>query len=501
LLKGTWGRYSRRQDRLKPVLLLGTWVLLGLVGHEPWKPDEAYTFGLVYHVLETGEWLVPTLGGLPFVEKPPIFFWTAAVFAKIFGGVLPLHDAARLAAGFYVALTLGFTYLLSERRIAAPLILAGCLGYLQHAHQLITDNSLMAGVAMGLYGLKTNRGLWLGTGAGIAFLSKGLVGPGLLGVSAIALITLPAWRHTWRSWPWAVLAFLPWALIWPWLLYRHSPALFHEWFVVNNFGRFSGSAGLGGVLDHFHYVEALPWFGAPAWVLAAWTLWRSRRALVPELQLPLVSFVAMLAVLSASSSARTLYGLPFLVPLALLAVPAADAMPRWVDRAVAVVFALAGAAAWLSWLFLPERSALAPKPGPVAIGAAIAVTALWIWSLGFRPALPARWLAGVTLLWGLAMTLYLPLLDWQKSYREVAASMQEARRNNPDCVAARDLTEPQRGMFHYYAGIREPAPKDCGLLLVHTPSARQPTPGEGWKLVWRGTRPGDEKEFFWLFEK
>jgi len=480
-------------------LLLGAWLLLGLVGHDPWKPDEAYTFGLVFHILETGEWLVPTLGGLPFVEKPPIFFWTAAVFAKVFGGLLPLHDAARLAAGFYVGLTLWFAYLLSGRRIAAPLILAGCLGYLQHAHQLITDNSLVAGVAMGLYGLKTNRGVWLGTGAGIAFLSKGLVGPGLLGVTALALLFLPAWRHTWRSWPWAMLAFLPWALIWPWLLYRHSPALFHEWFVVNNFGRFSGSAGLGGVLDHFHYVNALPWFAAPAWVLAACTLWRSRKDVTPDLQFALVAFVAMLAVLSASSSARTLYGLPFLIPLALLAAASAEALPRWVDRAVAVVFAIAGAAGWLYWIFVSEVQA--PKAGPVAIGAAIGVTALWVWSLSFRPALPARWLAGVTLVWGLAMTLYLPQLDWQKSYRQVAASMREVRRNNADCVAARDLTEPQRGMFHYYAGIKEPAPQDCRLLLMHTSSAKEPAPGEDWRLVWRGTRPGDDKEFFWLFSR
>jgi hypothetical protein len=28
-----------------------------------------------------------------------------------------------------------------------------------------------------------------------------------------------------------------------------------------------------------------------------------------------------------------------------------------------------------------------------------------------------------------------------------------------------------------------------------------PSPGRDWKLVWRGTRPGDEKEFFWLFSR
>src|SRR5882672_11635907 len=161
---------------LTAVCVLAAWVLFGLAGHDPWKPDEAYTFGLVWHILETGQWLVPTLGGEPFVEKPPLFFWTAALFAKAFAWALPIHDAARLASGFFVALALWFTWLASGKRIAAALLLAGSFGYLQHSHQLITDNALLAGIAIGLYGLARASGLALGIGAGMAFLSKGLLG-------------------------------------------------------------------------------------------------------------------------------------------------------------------------------------------------------------------------------------------------------------------------------------------------------------------------------------
>ena len=143
-------------------------------------------------------------------------------------------------------------------------LLAASLGYLQHAHQLITDNALMAGIAMGMYGLAAANGFWLGLGAGVAFLSKGLVGPGLLGLTAVLLVVLPAWRQSWRAWPMALLAFVPFALIWPWLLHQRSAALFQEWFWVNNFGRFTGEAGLGGVLDHLHYAKALVWFALPA---------------------------------------------------------------------------------------------------------------------------------------------------------------------------------------------------------------------------------------------
>jgi len=500
---GPFAGYSR-------LALLAAWVLLGLVGHDPWKPDEAYTFGLVYHILETGDWLVPTLGGEPFVEKPPLFFWTAALFCKFFGGALPLHDAARLAAGFYVALTLWFTYLAADRKVAAPLLLAATLGYLQHAHQLITDNSLVAGIALGIYGLSRRSGFILGTGAGIAFLSKGLLGPGLLAFTAVALVAFREWRTSWRTWPWALLAFAPWALIWPWLLHRHSPALFHEWFWVNNFGRFTGEAGLGGVLDHAHYLKALVWFGLPAWPLAAWTVWRHRLS-SPAVQLPATAFVVMFVVLSAASSARTLYGLPFLVPLALLAAAGLETLPRWLDRLLDALgtwgSAALGIALWIAWIafiagWRPKfvDAGFAPTVGLIALVSALAISALWVHALRVPPRLPVRWLAGVTLVWGLVMTLWLPALDYEKSYRGVVADMQRHRPAG-DCVAARNLTEPQRAVFHYFAGITAPGKTDCRLLLVHTPSAETPTPGDGWKLAWQGTRPGDNKEFFWLFSR
>ena len=494
--------------------LFVAWLLPGLFGHDPWKPDEAYTFGLVYHILERGDWLVPTLAGEPFMEKPPLFYWTAALFARSLAGVLPLHDAAHLASLFYVALALVFTWLAADRRIAAPLVLAGCLGYLQHAHQLITDDALVAGIAIGLYGLRESRGWVLGTGAGIAFLAKGLLGPGVLGLIALLVPILPAWRASWRRWPWALVAFAPWALVWPWLLYRHSPQLFHEWFWVNNIGRFTRENTLGGVLDHWHYAKALPWFALPAWPLALWAL--LRRPGLPEVQFGALAFAAIFGVLSAASSARTLYGLPMLVPLAMLAAVELDTLPRWlawpVEKLATSLAALAGVALWAAWLAflygwrphgLVEASpGFVPQWQPVLAAAAAALSVVWLLSLALAPALPVRWLAGVALVWGLSMTLWLPWLDHAKSYRGVIASMQAERRKVPGCVATRNLTEPQRAMFHYHAGIVA-LPKDaqCPWLLVHTSDNKPPEPGPQWRLDWQGTRPGDSKEWFWLFAR
>jgi len=508
--------------------LLAAWIGLGLVGHDPWKPDEAYSFGLVYHILQTGDWVVPTLAGEPFVEKPPLFFITAAIFAKLFAWALPLHDAARLATGFYAGLTLLFTALTARRLFGdkasfpAALLLAACLGYVHHAHLLITDNALVAGIAMGLYGLSISptriflRGMLIGSGAGIAFLSKGLLGPGLLGLTVVALLVFPAWRTAAfvKCWLWAALAFAPWALLWPWLLWQQSPPLFDEWFWVQNLGRFTGTHQIGGVPDHWHYVKALPWFALPAWPIAAWSIFAFRKKILTgvQWQLPLVAFLVMFAVLSASSLARQIYAMPMLLPLCLLAAGGIDSLPSWLrsplDKAAvwgAAILALAIWTLWLAWLAgyaarletaYPE---FAPRMMPALLAAAIVITAGWICLVRMND-LAVRWAAGITLVWGLAMTIWLPSIDYAKTYRGVIADMQRSLPADRGCITAPNLTEPQRALFHYFAGIlKSEKTRDCPLLLLHTSSVKPPELDSKWQLLWNGGRPGDDREYFWLF--
>jgi 4-amino-4-deoxy-L-arabinose transferase-like glycosyltransferase len=383
---------------------------------------------------------------------------------------------------------------------------------------LLTDNALMAGMAIALYGLSRRSGWLLGTGAGIAFLSKGLLGPGLLGLIVLALLAFPAWRSV-RSWLPAAIAFLPWLLLWPWLLYRKSPDLFHEWLWVQNFGRFSGEVAIGGVEDHLHYLKALPWFAFPAWPLAAWALWRERRALRAraDLQLLVTAFVVMFVVLSASSAARQLYALPMLLPLAALAAWALDDAPRpldWtMDKLAVWGGALAGLALWGMWLaHLAGRFPQADYPGfvqpvhPIYLPLALIVTAGWIFVIRITN-VAVRLAAAVTLAWGLASTLWMPWLDYSKTYSGMIAEMQKARPKVEGCVASRDLGEPQRALFHYFAGIvsvaeDSAAAKGCPLLLVQAGrDPKEPPHGPEWQLVWGGIRPGEHSEHYWLFSR
>src|ERR687888_707964 len=199
-------------------------------------------------------------------------------------------------------------------------------------------------------------GIAFGAGAGVAFLAKGLIGPGMLGLTALALLALPVWRTRvyLRTLAVAAAAFAPWGLIWPLALYERSPQLFHDWLVINNFGRFTGTADLGPENDHLMYVKILPWFAAPAAPIAAWSAWRALRSHDARLSLPFVASGVMLAVLSAACNARYIYSLPMFVPLALAAGPAAAELPRLISRGLVwLALTLGAAAAPALWGGLP----------------------------------------------------------------------------------------------------------------------------------------------------
>jgi len=549
------------------ILLFAAWVLPGLVGHDPWKPDEAYTFGVVFHYLQGGDWLVPMIAGEPFMEKPPLFSLVAALFAKLLSPLLPPHDGARLASGFFMALVFGFTARTGRELYGqdhgwiSAVVLLGCLGLLVRTHQLIPDVALLAGFAIALYGLAlclrrpVAGGVWLGLGAGIGFMSKGLIAPGMLALVALLLPLLPAWRA--RGHALALLiacaVALPWLLVWPLSLYLKSSDLFEEWLWVNNFGRFFGFIKIGPGNEPFYYFKILPWFAWPAWPLAAWAVWvqwtqRGKAAALsaapayfsaPGMGLPLITFGVMLAVLTYSADAREVYALPMLLPLALLAGSGVGSLRRGAANALywfsALGFTFFAGVFWFYWVALEfgipaqlfrhlheMQPGYAPGLRPIVFVIALAYSLAWgllLWRLKRNSRHPERpvmlWSAGMALAWGMLMTLFVAWADTGKSYRQMMLSMQRSLPANHACVASRNLSEPQRAMLHYYSGIitrraeLETRPSKgaatasaCKLLLVQG-AAKAPAaaPGAGWKKIWQGARPGDDVERYWLYQR
>jgi 4-amino-4-deoxy-L-arabinose transferase-like glycosyltransferase len=542
--------------RTAAFVLLALFVCLGLIGHDPWKQDEAYAFGIVYSMLNSGDWVVPTLAGEPFMEKPPLVYLLAALTAKLTSSFLPLHDGARLASGVLSAITIAATALSARAifgkdngsgRIAA-LVLVACLGFVMHARVLLTDLGVVAGVAIALYGFVTifSRrdlvvpGMLLGTGAGIAFLSKGLVGIAVLGATALVL---PLLFKSWRSRRYAAIlaiafaAALPWLVVWPVALYLRSPALFYDWFWLNNVGRFLGFAvpTLGAKNDNGLVWQTMLWFTFPALPLVMWAGWK--KALdwrtMPGVQIG-ITFVALYALmLTVSASGRDNYFLPLLPAVAMLAVPGLQLLPYRFNQ-ISGIFSLmlfVGAAifVWVVWIVgiqtgAPPDWPLLTKHLPLDYEFSLAIPIcllavlftyilLHIIITQWRTPtfLLSAWCGGI-LIFGVAVsTLLMPWLDAAKSYRQPFTAMRAQLPLDAKCLSVHRVGESERGVLHYFMD-QVPSRYD----VTHAASAEQRCPfvlAQGFqhdasvlddiaykRVLWIGARQGDKREQFWLLD-
>lgn len=521
-------------------LLCLAWIVPGLIGHEPWKTDEAFTFGVIYDMLRGGSWLVPTLAGEPFLDEPPLYYWLAAITATLASPLLPLHDGARLAAGLCMALTFVFTALAGRelhgkgQGAAAALLVLGTFGLVLRGHEGITDMAPLAGYALAYYAfaLMLRRplagGVLLGMALGAVFLSQGILETAILAAIALVLpMVAPAWRT--RGYAQAVALALavaaPLIAAWPLALKAHPGAVFDLWLA-----REWHPLARGSERDTAFYLRILPWFAWPIWALALWQAWLTRGAhwRAPAAVLPLTGFAVTLIALSLASGARDVYALILLPAAALFTTPAATHLRRgaanawlWFAVMFAIVFLLAG---WFYWSALelgaPARlhahlHRLQPgyPPGfkvlPFVLAACYSVAYFVLLAKlprnGERPVV--LWAASVTLLWGLSATLFLGWVDTGKRYRETFVSLRQALPAHYNCVASRSLGESQRGMLHYYADVktrRAEVARDsqaCNLLLLQGSPREEPKVEPGWRKIWEGGRPGDKAERYRLYRR
>ena len=153
---------ARIGERVKTrllILLCIVWVCLGLIGHGPWKPDESQTISIVKSMLNGGSLVAPVVVGQSTIENPPLYYLSAAAMAKLFSPILPMHDAARLATGLWMAITLLIVGMIGRELWGlgagrqTTFIFIGSLGLVLTAHLLMPQVAALAGLAMGLYAL------------------------------------------------------------------------------------------------------------------------------------------------------------------------------------------------------------------------------------------------------------------------------------------------------------------------------------------------------------
>ena len=523
------------------------YILIGLTGHDPWKQDETYIFGIIQEILENGDWVIPRVAGEPFMEKPPLFHWVATIFAIASRQWLSLHDGARLASGVFVAisaLTVGWTAKNLWGNGAgrySVLIFLGSIGMGLYAHLMITDLPVVAGTAIAcsaIIFLRTHvvrAGLLLGTGVGMGFLGKGLFLPGVVTITALILSVLfKQWRcrATLKCVIFASIASLPWLLVWPISLYVRSPTLFHEWFWMNNVGRFLGFSVelLGSPNSHGYWFRTLPWFTFPVAPLAMIGTVKKFNIAKTDARLQFLATLVtvMTATLFYSASARASYALPLLVPLALLGAQAAHELPMKIDAVFdwfgRVLFWCIAITVWTTWLLVASGHVLRWKwlteklpantvgSHPIAIVTGVLLTisiaVITTRLTQIRGRGVVGWTIGFQLSLGLLLTIWLPWLDEAKSYRSVFMSMRQAMPNSSGCMQSVGLGESERAMLRYVLGINtlryeNVIAPSCELFLIEGLAATPPITSDmaGWVLLWDGARPTDTRERLWLYER
>jgi 4-amino-4-deoxy-L-arabinose transferase-like glycosyltransferase len=532
----------RRGIRLPPVGwvlagMLAFYVLAGLFGRDPWKGEDAIHIGTAWQMLTHGDWLSPDLAGRAFHE-PPLYYWSAALTGKIFGWLLPLHEAMRLASGLWVTLALISLYYAAreiygqDSAAASPLLLAGCAGLLLHAHdaQPMLIGLAAYGGALGALAAIGRRPRLTGVFYGIA-VAGCLLGAGIAPtLPLLAAAPLAWWLSPDRPKALQTLAIglgiaALLALPWPLLLLALEPARFHGWLnteltPLRTSFSFTGAG---------RFLAMLPWFAFPALPLAGWTLWTRRKTLaaMPQL-LPLGLLLLTFLMLALAYRPREIPALLMLPPLALLATPGALTLRRGAANAFdwfgMMTFSFFVGIVWLGWsamaLGWPTKLAsrvVILRPGFVghfdliAFSIGVVATGWWIWLIITAPRSPYRslthWTMGFTTLWLLATTLILPWFDYGKSYRPVAQEIAKILPSGHGCVAERGLSDTQRASLAYFVGI-EPLPadsnagKECNWVLVTGDTRPELAAPEGkWTRIWEGNRPGERKEKFRLYRR
>ena len=530
------------------LILCAAWIGLGLAGHDPWKTEDAVSIGSAYEMVQSRDYVVPRNAGEPDVVRPPLVYVAAALAISALVPPLKAHNAARLVAGVMLALTLLLAALasreLSGRALSElpVLLLVGTVGFWDRAHALAPELGLMLGVAAGLYGfaLALRRplagGFALGLGVATAFGSYGFLGPLWLGLAASILpVCGVAWRN--RSYLLALVVALivavPLCAIWPLALHARDAALFATWWEGESFARYFAPVHSAGAFDPSYFPRNLLWFAWPSLPLIVWMLWTRGRGFNgglsrPAVVIPGVVALVILASLVLLPDGRLVQAMPLLVPLALLGAIEVDSLERGLSSALnwfgILMFGLLAIVFWALWVDsyvsgmslnvarMLRDSEIGFKPS-FHLGTILAAVCLTIfWIVLVRPAHRSNrrailnWAAGITLIWGLYATIWLPYLDLRRSYRVMIESATHALPAS-GCVASRNLGEAQRALFYYFARLRTVRketrmPHDCPTLLVQY--GRQDIDAEapeGHRQIWEGKRRGDETERFVLYRR
>lgn len=535
------------------LLLCAAYVLPGFWGRTLWKAQDIEAFGYMLQLAKPGmgdmvSWLKPTLLGNPDNNLALLPYWLGAAFIRL--APSGLEDTfARLPFVAMLITTLAATwyavYALTRHPAAQPvafafggeakpadyaramadgglLALLACLGLAQLSHETTPALSQLCFAALLFFGLSTltrhrlqsavaittgmlgltlsgapTLALWLGIGGSVICATAqpdpaqrrlSMLDLGLLALICLLCITTAGALDLWR-----------------WRVVPHR------------------------IVDLHVLAKLMAWFTWPAWPLALWSLWCWRGQLsqgwrYPHLGLPLwFAAVTVGATWFTGLSDRALLtSLPAIATLAAFALPTLKrSLGALIDWFTLLFFSICALVIWIVWLAMqtgtpaaPARNVarLAPEFVPefstaafaLALIATIAWAALVKWRTGYHRAaiwkslvLPA---GGAVLCWLLLTTLWLPLLNYARSYAPLVDKVRQVT-GPTACLQYAGISKAQGAAFMYHAQARlmplQTPQTDCPWLIIDKSNASllsQKIESLGWLEEAAIKRPTDKSE-------
>jgi hypothetical protein len=553
--------------------LVLSYLLLGFFGRDPWKYDDAIGFGVVQSILENGGdlWFFPQIAGVSLDNFPILPFWLNAginqlliklpfseyvlstLGSLVWGGLFffflwnaayewsihldaqpeklpfggqpkPNEFATTLADGavLLAVSTVGLSTKLHEISAFAAQMCFVTLCFWGVAQLLNAKKSAVFLVSIGLFGLyfslsKVAAFTVFGAMLAIAMLSpkyrQDSQGKGTLGRLLI-------------------IAFI-------FLLWSTLDAVFSGVFPSTNrqvllissdsFWVFAKS-----ILSNFSWAFWPTWFLSGVFLIFC----IKKSNYLQRMLLLMLSILLLVAVVEKTAEAMLFLSVP---PLIILTSSAFVFIRRSIismlDSFAFVLFGFLILFLWLGWAAMffgvPEslaRSAARLVPGFVmpfqwvSFIVSVVLTLFWlgviIWRLRWHPRVLWRGVvlsaAGMTACWGILNSLWMPSLNYSKSYRELTLSASKvfykhAQFGDRDvCVATEQLDLPQRAMFAYMAdlplALSVQQSSHCRFLLIqdHVINRHDDTlpkrPESGrWIKMWESRRPTESEWRYRLY--
>ncbi|MES2929227.1 MAG: hypothetical protein V4843_20585 [Pseudomonadota bacterium] len=539
------------------VLLCIAYVVPGFVGRDPWKSADVTAFGYMLELAHGHTpWLSPLLGGMPPETEGLLPYWLGAWAIQLAPQWVSAEMAVRLPFALLLVITLIATwyavYYLARSPGAQPvafafggeanppdyaraiadgglLALIACLGLAQLSHEVTSYLVQLSCTTLIFFAVAAMPHRTVAPAVALAAGMVGLTLAGapalaaLLGLGSMVVVVYAPGSQTDRRLHWALAlgaitlaaALIAWGLdLW-------------RWRIVD-----SGSGGK----EWQSLARLLLWFGWPAWPLALWTLWRWRKQIISRqghrhLLLPLwFSAVSIAATITTQPADRALLlGLPALAALAAFALPTLRrSVGALIDWFTLLFFTVSALAIWVIWIAMqtgvPAKPAanvaklapgFVPQFSALALVVALAATVGWCSLVWWRAArnrapiwkslvLPA---SGAALGWLLLMTLWLPLLDYARSYRPQVRSVMAALGPSPGCVQTVGLNRAQVAALQYHGGLslqRAGLQDECDWLVADIaswpPSERMVNVAR-WEARATIPRPTDKNDHLLVFHR